>query len=433
MITKIIFMTIFLAEIIFAAWNLHQKTRHKKEKMYARLSLAALLILGLLCGVLNGTARYGSLIVLLLLQSGLTALNLFWLHKEEKPVTIIRQIGKTISTMLLYFFALLPAFLFPQYKEPQITGTYQVAIENYTWTDTNRIETYSDSGENRSITVKMWYPIEEGTYPLVVFSHGSTGMIDSNFSTCQELASNGYVVVSIGHPYQAIMVEDTDGNVTLIDPQFLSDVMTNNGVDTPEHNQEIYEASQNWMSIRSADMNFVLDTILTKKANGESGAFSKVDDTKIGLFGHSLGGATAVNVGRQRNDIDAVINLEGTMLGEYTGCENGIYSFNEEPYTVPLLDVNSRAIYDRASTAISQEYVNFYVGENALDFHEAIFNDVGHLNFTDLPLVSPFLASMLGIGEADARESIEAMNEMILNYFNYYLKDAPELVLSHEY
>lgn len=44
-----------------------------------------------------------------------------------------------------------------------------------------------------------------------------------------------------------------------------------------------------------------------------------VDEDKIGLMGHSMGGASSVQLGRERDDIDAVIDLEGTMAGEYVG------------------------------------------------------------------------------------------------------------------
>ena len=106
--------------------------------------------------------------------------------------------------------------------------------------------------------------------------------------------------------------------------------------------------------------------------------------------------ATVVAVGRQRNDIDAVIDLEGTMLGEYEDYENDNYVINSEPYQVPLLDVNSGAVYEAAKSMENREYVNFYVGRNAADFHEVVFQNISHLNFTDLPLISPILAKMLG-------------------------------------
>lgn len=78
-------------------------------------------------------------------------------------------------------------------------------------------------------------------------------------------------------------------------------------------------------------------------------------------------------------------------------------------------------------------YVNFYVGENAENFKEVIFNDAAHLNFTDLPLISPILAKMLGVGNVDARTCIEHVNEMVLHFFDYYLKDAPDLNIPDEY
>lgn len=169
-------------------------------------------------------------------------------------------------------------------------------------------------------------------------------MIDSNYSTYKELASNGYVVASIGHTYQAIFVKDVNGKITPIAGEFFNQVMESNGSQDPEHERAVYAYSRKWMEVRTGDVNFVLDTIISKcKAKGED-VFCKINLDKIGLFGHSLGGATAVAVGRQRNDIDAVINLEGTMWGEYKGYENDEFVINAELYQIPLLDVNSGVI-----------------------------------------------------------------------------------------
>jgi hypothetical protein len=62
-----------------------------------------------------------------------------------------------------------------------------------------------------------------------------------------------------------------------------------------------------------------------------------------------------------------------------------------------------------------------------------IINGAGHINFTDLPMFSPFLASQLGTGDVDSRSCIETMNQVTLDYFNYYLKAAKELKLQEEY
>lgn len=435
----ILFLLLFM-ELFFRIWDGRTRQVHKKEKASARLVFALLLILCLLIGVLDGTLRYGTLILLLSLQAGLAFLSVVRHNKHNDndeaagsfPYKAWKQNLRLTGALILYLFNMVPAILFPQYHLPANTGSHEVASAMYTWTDTDRLETYADDGSHRKVTLEVFYPADEGTYPLVLFSHGATGMIQSNISTYENLASNGYIVASIGHPYQAIMVQDTSGQVTTIDPVFLNDVLTDNGSDSTEHDQKVYELSRQWLAVRTGDMNFVLNTILDQHDAGED-IFRMVDKDHIGLFGHSLGGATAVAVGRERSDISAVIDLEGTMLGEYEGYADGQYIYNRTPYPVPLLDVNSEQVYEGAKSYIGQQYVNFYVGDHAADFHEVVFENSGHLNFTDLPLVSPILANMLGTGSVDPAQCLENVNEMVLNYFNHYLKGIPELSIQDVY
>ena len=82
------------------------------------------------------------------------------------------------------FAVMLPRILFPEYESPAVTGEYAVATAEYTWVDESRIETYTDTGEKRRLTVKIWYQLDpEHSCPLVVFSHGAYGVIDRNYST----------------------------------------------------------------------------------------------------------------------------------------------------------------------------------------------------------------------------------------------------------
>ena len=145
--------------------------------------------------------------------------------------------------------------LFPSYQPPLVTGDHEVEIQEFTWVDESRVETFTDTGEKRALTVKFWYPKEEGSYPLVVFSHGAFGVIDSNYSTCAELASNGYVVASIAHPYHAMYVQDVNGKVTIVDRDFMKSIYVGNGTYTPETEQIVYENSRQWLSLRLALQN----------------------------------------------------------------------------------------------------------------------------------------------------------------------------------
>ena len=67
--------------------------------------------------------------------------------------------------------------------------------------------------------------------------------------------------------------------------------------------------------------------------------YQLVDTEKIGLIGHSMGGAASVQVGRDRQDIDAVINLDGDMLGEYRDVVDGRPVIDEAAYPVPILSI----------------------------------------------------------------------------------------------
>lgn len=352
-------------------------------------------------------------------------------NKQTRRMVIV--VG--IVTIVALAAVLLKSKLFPPYEGLPVSGNHAIETMTFTWEDENRIETYSDTGENRSLTVGFWYPAEVGQYPLVVFSHGAFGVIDSNYSTYTELASNGYVVASIGHPYHAMYVEDVNGKTTFVDMEFFKQVNADNGGEySEEAERRQYELSKEWMELRSADMNFVLDTILEKSSADDADkekVFTIIDTDKIGLMGHSMGGATAVQLGRERDDITAVIDLEGTMLGEYVGFQNGYEVYNEEVYPIPVLDVNSQAV--RADIAEMEaehpgwKYVNDYLGENAVDYREVIFHGAGHLNYTDLPLIAPPLAAMLGVGDVDAAECLKNVNEVVLNYFNFYLKEEGSL------
>lgn len=330
-----------------------------------------------------------------------------------------------ILVIIVLVIWILGRWLFPPYETPMGSGGYSVQTETFTWIDENRVETFTDTGENRALTVGIWYPEEEGRYPLIVFSHGAFGVLESNVSTYVELASNGYVVASIAHPYHAAYVEDVNGKVTIGDMEFMQQIYADNGNNSAEAEKRIYEFSLEWMELRSADMNFVLDKILEKTSNGEE-IFAKINTEKIGLMGHSMGGATAVQVGRARNDINAVIDLEGTMQGEYVGFDGRYEIYNEDPYPIPVLDVNSKAVREQIEQLEMEhpdwQYVNDYLGENALDYREVIFNGAGHLNFTDLPMFSPALAKLLGVGEVNPEECMANVNEMVRIYFDYYLK-----------
>lgn len=375
---------------------------------------------------------------------------------KKKGSKIALIILGSIITLVVLGIIIIPKLLFSDYEGLPTTGPYSVKMASAILVDENRVETFETDGSSREVPVYFYYPeVETGfaenssttEFPLVIFSHGAFGYYQSNTSTYMELASNGYVVISLDHPYHSFFTKDTSGKTIIVNPQFMQEVMYINELGTPE--QEIIELSHGWLDIRIADMNFVLDSVKeTKEAETElpdywfinndtseetiNHILAMTDTEHIGLMGHSMGGAASVTVGRTRDDIDAVIDLDGTMLGEEFGYINGVYDFYDEAYPVPLLMVSNEAHYFDAQK-LTDWYVNSWVLANAKDAKYTYFKGSGHMNFTDLPLFSPALANMLGIGTVDAEECVIKMNQLVLDYYNCYLKDTGEVIVQESY
>ena len=345
------------------------------------------------------------------------------------------------SSIVILAISLVPAFIFTEYAGLETSGAYEVAQAKAILIDKDRVETFETDGSNREIPVHFYYPktneIAQSSCPVVLFSHGAFGYYQSNTSTYMELASNGYVVISLDHPYHSFFTEDTDGKLITVDPAFFQEAMYVNDNNVPE--KDIHDLAHKWLALRTADIDCVLDSVEAAKQNGtvndawfieseeEKSAIESVlamaDVEKIGLMGHSLGGAASVSVGRYRDDVDAVIDLDGTMLGEQLGFEDGKYQYEEEPYPVPLFALDSESHYEQGQK-YGTLYVNQYVLEHAMDAKHEYIAGAAHMNFTDLPLFAPPLAAALGTGTVDATECIEAVNEMVLEYMNCYLAGA---------
>ncbi len=420
-------------ELFFLVWSLTSKNNHRAEKSIVSICLLLLFGLLLTTGIYQWSFRYGIFLLVLVLQA-ISSVTLL-VRKKTKIYSIKKSILRFVMSTLILSFALFPAILFPQYQQPPSTGTASVATAKYTWVNESRLDEFSASGENRALTVEFWYPENANeTYPLVVFSHGAFGFSGSNYSTFAELASNGYVVASIGHTHQAFYTLDTTGKLTIANSTFINRAAEINDSEDTRNDRDIYETTSQWMELRTADEHFVIDKILAKCAAAQKDSpFALINPDKIGLMGHSLGGASSAQVGRERTDIDAVIVLDGTMLGEEIAFKNNIVVLNKKPYPVPLLNVYAEDHYTNAKKFVGENYANFYATENAVTAYHTVLQNAGHLNFTDLPIFSPTLAKMLGVGTINPRYGIETMNKLVLEFFNAYLKDAGTPKIAKEY
>jgi len=423
----LIFLTAVVIEIAFAVFCIIKKSNQKKLRSIIRITAFTGFVVFSVLPIIDWGLRYYALAALLFLLSVIGAVNLIRKKEEKKGYRTVRVVFKAIGMTLLIFVVTLPAIIFPQHKSLKTTGEYQVATVNYTYTDASRVETYTNTGENRKLNVEFWYPEDYdestlSTCPLIVFSHGAAGIKSSNESLYNELASHGYVVCSIDHTYQCLYTTDENGYTTWIDMGFMQEL---NAEDARSDRQKSYEYYKKWMEIRTSDINFVIDYILSKAGkNDAETVYRLVDNKKIGVIGHSLGGSAALGIGRMRNDVSAVIALESPFMCDIKGVEDGKFVWNDETYPIPVLNIYSDSSWSHLDEW--PQYAENYAllsTANVTAFNVHI-SGAGHLTLTDLALTSPFLTHMLNgqKSNTDAEYCLKTINKVCLEFFDCYLR-----------
>ena len=442
------FLLILLC-IFEAAFAITAITRKadKKSWQLGRLICNAgqlgLFLIMLIAPGIDMSFRFMGLFILLLLRIIISFITYVIIRKKErKSKHIAKIIISAVLSAVLIFISLIPSFVISDYSGLPVSGEYDVAEANAILVDNSRTEQFETDGSKREVPIYFYYPAnaKDGEkFPLAVFSHGAFGYYQSNHSTYAELASNGYVVISTEHPYHSLFTTDTNGKIIIADSSFLNDVMKLNAESVSE--DTAYEISSQWFRLRAEDINFVIDSV--KSVAGSTAlpdywysqqsediitALAMTDTGKIGVMGHSLGGAASVSVGRTRDDISAVIDLDGTMLSEEIGVENGKNIVNDEPYTTPLLSFDNEEHHFSSIEARENDiaYANNIVHDNAVCGYRTYIAGTGHMNFTDLPMFAPPLAKMLGTGSVDPKECMMTVNRIALQFFDSFLKGKGE-------
>ncbi|CAM4454037.1 alpha/beta hydrolase family protein [Paenibacillus tarimensis] len=417
-------------ELAIAVYSIATKQSRSKTKSWMRIAIFIGFMILILGKIVVWEYTWGLFAGLLFILAFKEMVALLRRQTHTPRYKTFSAIWKFLLLGLIVVVTLVPALLFPQHRPPQKTGPYAVATATYSYMDKNRNEEFTDQADNRFVNVEFWYPEQaDGTYPLLVFSHGAFGIRASNTSTFTELASHGYVVVSIDHPYHSFYTISEDGKIVTVDPGYMQEV---NNANKPGFYSlgEYFELTQKWMELRTDDMDFVMDTILEQAGHKKDSVYEHIDTEKIGVFGHSMGGAASVALSRERDDIDAVVNIDAPFFSElaYDEAANELYA-KSEPYTTPLLNVYSDDVWiqlDSSSSYIANKISN----ENFKDAYTVHFEGAKHLSLTDLPLFSPILANLLqdGKAEIDKYYAIETQNELILRFFDYVLKNQGQFV-----
>ena len=213
--TLALFLIILIIEIGFTASEFLRKPI-KKEWISRRLLLCIAEMAFLLLLLLPGTGssiRYKGLAGLLVIRLIIAIISFLINRKNEKSKKRVTIVLSCIGGIILFAMSMLPAFIIRDYNGRETTGEYEFAQAQAILIDENRVETFEDDGSYREVPVHFYFPkniddFKEDRLPLVIFSHGAFGYYQSNSSTYMELASHGYVVVSLDHPYHSFFTKE---------------------------------------------------------------------------------------------------------------------------------------------------------------------------------------------------------------------------------
>lgn len=232
-------------------------------------------------------------------------------------------------------------------------------------------------------------------YPLVVLSPGFTLPVATMTSVAQDLASLGYIVAGIDHPYESAGLDLPGG-------RFASCV----ACETASPGQV--------PPVRVRDVSFVLDQLTGRRPVWPGARW--IDRTRIGMAGHSIGGNTAFDAMRADRRIDAGINLDGTFFTAPPG--EGM----DRPFLMLGTPAHARggidSSWDRAWPLLTG-WRRWFVAEGT-----------GHLSFTDFPVLGKrFNLPVDPAVPLDGDRTDQLTRAVIHDFFNHHLNHRPATAL----
>lgn len=362
---------------------------------------------------------------------------------------------------------------------PKPTGQYFVGTENLFFTDTTRKEKLTLKwSDKRSLQVKIWYPADEKgekenmylkdyssttlwenykifnddkvffdslkkyktfsfenipvsqkeeKFPVIIFSPGYYFGLDDFYSAQMEnLASHGYFVVSITHPYDQVIANTAEGKVLKINKYRMTkaylqwkkvEFMHKKNPDTTNTKQtnRILKAYLRGMKVFDKsvrlwvkDAQYILDTL--EKINNQfvtDRLYGKMDFSKVGTLGQSVGGAVSGQLCYVDSNIKAGVNLDCFQFGD-------LYK-NEMKKPFMLLQSDSYPLWAIANKIIYSKTTPFY------SIH---VNNSRHFVFSDCSIFPVKINEKMNalIGNGDNNGNIKRINTYIVDFFNHYLK-----------
>ena len=277
---------------------------------------------------------------------------------------------------------------------------------------------------------------EDGPYPVLVFSPSAN---PPHFYTAlfEELASHGYVVAGIAHTYETIPISAfPKGGVRLLNPKSLAGAFSIPGKRPYAH--DLRERAK-LIDVKTADIRFVLGELATANAGHELLA-GQLDLSRLGVLGHSFGGAAAAEACRLDDGIRAGASIDGGLWRapqDVAARGPFLQLFGEHPeLTMPCAEAISAKYYanaeyceaDRETTVGAWQALH----ERARPGASVLVRGAGHASFIDWPMLPLWRVSMArrGLGSPAPGVVWRVASDYLLDFFGEHLRGEPASLLA---
>jgi predicted dienelactone hydrolase len=261
---------------------------------------------------------------------------------------------------------------------------------------------------------------QERAYPVAIMRAGASLEVVNYSTLAEDLASHGYIVVGFDAPYRTGVVAFPDGRVILRTPQNNPELVSGEALE-----QRVIRLQGAW----TADVRFVLDRLTQWNAAGDSNPFAgRLDMHRVGVFGHSFGGATAAEFCSKDARCKAGIDIDGSVHDSviregihkpfmFLVSGQGDFSTDAE---VRQIKADIQSVYDRLPPN-GRPYVSI--------------RGANHFTFTDdgallkSGIIREALRTFGALG-MDGRRQLVVTAYCVRSFFDAYLKGAGDSRLS---
>ena len=278
------------------------------------------------------------------------------------------------------------------------------------------------SGNNVSECYENAPPVPGMKFPLIMFSAGYGSYREGNSCLCIELASHGYVVISVSHSLEYMCTEFDDGSKVFYDKSISKKTYdpylagTIGAMKISRMKGSPGEIADKFDEFQFRYSRFMVGRLEEwKKDTVSSLDYARKNlsgmidfDCGVGAAGHSFGGDTAYGLCVDHPDFVCGINMDGALFGDY---RNTVLK-------TPFMQI---------SCGSNEHIVSRVYLHHTKDVYKVLFRGMTHVGFSDMKFQIP-IKMMTGSLDPDVLH--ETLCRCHLEFFDAFLahrKPAPQL------